>query len=395
MRWLRIVAVVTMSGLRAMPQRWGASLAALVGVAGVVAVMVAVLSIAEGFSATMRSTGSDDTVLIMRGGTDTEMNSILTLDDARMIGDAPGIARTERGAAASAELLIIVDVPKRSTGTDANVPVRGVQASAFDVRQELTIVDGRNFESGRNEMIAGRGAAVEFAGLEVGGVLRFGDTDWTVVGIFEDGGALTESELWCDGNVLRPAFDRGNFVQSVYARLEDASRFDAFKDALTTDPRLDVKVEREAEYYAEQSRTLTTIISTLGFLVAGLMAIGAVFGAVNTMNAAVASRTREIATLRALGFGGGPVVVSVLFESLLLATVGGAIGGFGAWAVFDGYRAATLNWDSFSQVTFAFAVTPALLLQGIVWALLMGLIGGLIPAIRAARTPVASALREL
>jgi putative ABC transport system permease protein len=304
----------------------------------------------------------------------------------RRVGGAP---------LASAELFVIVDIPKRSTGTDANVPLRGVQPGAFDLRGQVRIVQGRMFEPGRNELIAGVGAVNQFAGLELGNRLRWGESEWTVVGYFSSGGTLSESELWCDARVLQPAYRRGNTFQSVYARLEDDVAFNEFKDALTTDPRLDVKVMRESDYFSEQAETLHLIITGLGFFVAILMGIGAVFGAVLTMYSAVSARTREIATLRALGFSAGPVVLSVLAESLLLATVGGVVGGLAAYLAFNGYRAATLNWDSFSQVAFSFLVTPKLMALGLASALVMGVLGGLLPAYRAARLPVATALREL
>jgi putative ABC transport system permease protein len=394
-RWLSQTAAITWVSIRTIPQRLGASLAATVGVAGVVAVMVAVLAMAAGFRATLETSGSPDTALVMRSGSETEMNSILAQEETRIIADAPGVLRNEQGPVASAELFVIVDVPKRSTGTVANVPLRGVQPAAFDVRGEVRIVEGRNFEPGRNELIAGTGAAAQFAGLDVGSKLRLGELEWTVVGLFSAEGTVAESELWCDARVLQPAYRRGSSYQSVYAKLESPEAYDRFKDALTADPRVDVSVIRETDYYARQSRTIYQIITYLGALVAGLMGIAAVFGAINTMYSAVAARTREIATLRALGFRGGSVVVSVLVESLLLAVAGGAIGAVGAYVVFNGYQTTTLNWESFSQVTFAFAVTPALMVDGILYATLIGLLGGLAPAIRAARVQVASALREL
>ena len=388
-------AAVTGMNLRTIKERRGASLAALVGVAGVVAVFVAVLSIGEGFAATLATTGSPATAIVVRTGSDSEMMSLMGRDDARIVTEAPGVARGADGAVASAEVYVIVDVRKKSTGTEANVPLRGVQPSAFAVRDRLQITSGRRFEPGRNEVIVGAGAAQEFAGLEVGESVRWGESTWQVVGHFTSDGDLNESEIWCDVGVLQPAYRRGNSFQSVYVKLESPAAFTAFKDALTRDPRLDVKVSRESEFFAEQSKMLTLIITVLGSLVAALMAIGAVFGALNTMYSAVSARTREIATLRALGFGGGPVVVSVLAESLLLAIVGGIVGGVGAYLAFDGFRTSTLNWQSFSQVAFAFAVTPRLLVMGIFWALLVGLVGGLFPAIRAARLGVAQALREL
>jgi putative ABC transport system permease protein len=289
----------------------------------------------------------------------------------------------------------MVDVPKRATGTDANVSLRGVQPAAFDVRESVRIVAGRRFEPGRSEVIVGMGALAEFDGLELGSTMRWGETDWTVVGLFSSDGSAWESELWCDVNILQPAFRRGTNYQAIYAKLESPETFEMFKDTLTTDPRLDVLVERETDYFIEQSQMLHGIITSLGFLVAAFMGVGAVFGAVNTMYSAVAARTREIATLRALGFGAGPVILSVLAESMLLALVGGIVGGAGAYLVFNGYQATTLNWTSFTQVTFAFAVTPGILIMGLVWSLLMGLVGGLPPALRAARLPISSALREL
>ena len=394
MRWLTQIAAVTWLNLRTLGQRRGASTAAAFGIMVVVAVAIAILSIAEGFRQTMASTGDPATVIVLRGGSDSEMTSGVTRDATRIIAEAPGVLRSPQGPVASAELFVIVDVPKRSTGTDANVPLRGVQPAAFAVRKNFKMVQGTQFSPGKNEVIVGQGAAKEFAGLEVGHRLRWGENEWTVVGVFTDGGSLSESEIWCDVDVLQPAYRRQGF-QSVHARLESPEAFNRFKDALTSDPRLDISVYREPEYYAAQSEALTTLVYALGFLICPLMLAGAIFGALNTMFSSVATRSREIATLRALGFGSGPVVISVLAEALFLAVVGGSIGAAFAYYAFNGFRAATMNWQSFSQVSFAFAVTPRLLLLGFVATLAMGLIGGLFPAWRAARLPVATALREL
>ena len=389
--------IITVTGLtfRTMPQRAGSSGVAVVGIAGVVIVFVAVLSIAEGFRAALEDAGSPDTALVMRGGSDTEMSSALAMASTRIIKDAPGIRRDAEGPIASAELFVIVNVPFRTTGTDANVPLRGIQPAAFGVRDEVRIVAGRTFRPGTNEIIVGESASRQFAGLELGVEHRWGESTWTVVGIFEAGGTIAESEIWCDASVLQPAYRRGDTFQSVFARLESEAVFQEFSDALTTDPRLDVMVEREGDYYAAQSRMIHGIITGLGTVIAVLMGIGAVFGAVNTMYTAVAGRTREIATLRALGFSGTPVVISVLAESVLLSMVGGLLGGVIAYVGFNGYQTATLNWQTFSQVAFAFAVTPDLLVQGIAYAVVMGFFGGLFPAIRAARLPIVTALREL
>ena len=393
--WLSQTASVTRFGLLTIPQRRGAVAAAVFGVAGVVAVFVGVLSIAQGFRRTMTVSGSPDTALVLRSGSDSEMVSGMSREETRVIADSAGVARAAEGPLASAELFVIINLAKRSTGTDANVPLRGVEPPAFQVRHNLKIVQGRMFEWGRNEVVVGAGAAAEFAGLDAGSKILVGRNDWQVVGVFTAGEGIAESEIWTDAKVLQAAYHRGDSFQSVYAKLTSPGAFAQFKDALTTNPRLNVKVLRQSEYYAEQSTAVTRLISTLGFLIAALMAVGAVFGALNTMYSAVSARTREIATLRALGFGGGPVAVSVLLEALLLALAGGLIGGGLAYFGFDGFHTATLNWQSFSQVTFAFVVTPQLLAHGIAWAAFIGVIGGAFPAVRAARLPIAAALREL
>jgi len=393
--WFSQIISVTKFGLLSVPQRRGSVAAALFGVTGVVAVLVGVLSIAAGFRRAMAASGSPDSAIVLRSGADSEMVSGLGRDNTRVIAEAPGLARTAEGPLASAELFVIINLPKRTTGTDANVPLRGVEQPAFKVREELKIIDGRPFEWGKNEVIVGQGAAREFAGLQVGGKIPVGRYEWPVVGIFSARGASAESEIWTDARVLQQAYNRGDSFQSVYAKLTSPAAFQQFADALTTDPRLNVKVIRQPDFYAEQSTAMTKLITTLGVLVASLMAIGAVFGALNTMYSSVSARTREIATLRALGFGRGAVVVSVMLESIALALVGGAVGAALAYWAFNGFQTATMNWQSFSQITFAFAVTPQLLIQGMVWAVLIGLVGGLFPAIRAARLPIAAALREL
>jgi putative ABC transport system permease protein len=354
-----------------------------------------VLSIAEGFQRVMERGASPDVALVLRTGSDTEMSSGLEMDATRIVKDAPGVLRTATGPVASAELYVVVDVPKRSTGTDANVPLRGVEGAAVSVRDNLKITEGRMFAWGKNEVIVGVGAARAFEGLEVGGTVKVGSARWPVVGVFTANGGIAESEIWTDAKVLQDAYHRGDSFQSVYARLASPEAFQDFKDALTTNPRLSVKVERQSEHFAEQSTAITTLITTLGFLIAALMAIGAVFGALNTMYSAVATRTREIATFRALGFGRGAILVALMIESLVVALVGGAIGGTLAYLAFNNFHAATMNWQSFSQVTFAFAVTPHLLTQGIAWAIGIGFLGGLLPALRAARIPIAAALREI
>jgi putative ABC transport system permease protein len=393
--WLSQVGSITKFGLMSIPQRRGAATATVIGIAGVVAVLVGVLSIAAGFKQAMTVSGSPDAAIVLRSGADSEMVSGLGREATRVIADSPGVARTAQGPLASAELFVIINLPKRSTGTDANVPLRGVEAAALQVRDNVRIIQGRLFEWGKNEVIVGSGAAREFGGLDVGSTLKVGRYEWPIVGIFSANGGVSESEIWSDARVLQDAYNRGDSFQSVYVRLNSPGAFQAFKDSLTTNPQLSVKVVRQSEYYAEQSETITRLITTLGFLIAFLMAIGAVFGALNTMYSAVAARTREIATLRALGFGGGAVVVSLMIESLLLALAGGLLGGGLAYLAFNNFHTSTMNWQSFSQVTFAFRVTPELLVRGIAWSAMIGVIGGLFPAIRAARLPIAAALREL
>ncbi len=393
--WLIQVFAITRFGLMSIPQRRGSVAATVFGIAGVVAVLVGVLSIAAGFKRAMTASGSADAAIVLRSGADTEMVSGFGRNETRLIADAPGVARDARGPLASAELFVIINLPKRSTGTDANVPLRGVEGAAPAVRDKLKIVSGRMFEWGKNEVIVGAGAAQEFSGLELGGRTKVGSAEWPVVGVFTANGGVAESEIWTDAKVLQDAYHRGDSFQSVNVRLASAGSFQEFKDALTTNPQLSVKVLRQSDHYAEQSEAVTRLITSLGVLIAGLMAVGAVFGALNTMYSAVSARTREIATLRALGFGRGAIIVSLMLESIALALLGGLVGGGLAYLAFNNFHAATMNWQSFSQVTFAFAVTPELLVRGVLWATIIGLFGGLLPAIRAARLPIATALREL
>jgi len=393
--WLSQITNVTMFNLRSLPQRKGAAIATAVGIAGVVAVFVGVLSIAAGFRAAMTPKGAGDLAVVLRSGADTEMTSGLSREEIRLISDAPGIAHSSDGSLATAELFVIINLPKRSTGTDANVPFRGVEKTAFAVHDDVKIVQGRKFELGRNEVVVGAGAARAFAGLDVGRTIRVGQNEWTIVGIFSGGSGSAESEIWTDAAVLQPAYHRGDSFQSCYVKLASPSSFDQFTNAVMTNPQLKVRPLRQAEFLADQSTMLVGFIQTVGVFIAGMMALGALFGALNTMYSAVALRVREIGTLRALGFGSGPVIVSVMLESLALALIGGAVGAAAAYFAFDGFKTATINWQTFSQIAFAFSVTPQLLVYSILLACSIGLVGGLLPAIRAARLPIAAALREL
>ena len=386
---------ITALNLRTMPQRLGSSGVAVVGIAGVVVVLVSVLSIAAGFTAAMQGSGSPARALVMRSGADSEMTSGLSGPEVDLVKQAPGIRLDERSAIASAELYVVIDLPKKSTNSPANVPMRGIEPRALQVREEVSMVEGRPLEFGTNEVIVGRGASRQFVGLTVGQEVVSGQNTWVVVGIFEAGGGVAETEIWCDARVLQGAYRRGNTFQTVLARLDSSETFDSFRDWLTANPQLNVQVRRETEYYAQQSRALTSLIQGLGFGIAALMGIGAVFGAILTMYTAVSTRSREIATLRALGFNAVSVVVSVLAEALALGAIGGVIGGLAAYLAFNGYQTSTMNFQTFSQVAFAFKVTPELLVLGLAYALAMGLIGGLLPAVRAARLPIPTALREL
>jgi len=392
---LNQIVAVTLLNLRNLPQRVGSSLVAIVGVAAVVLVFAAVLSMARGFERTMLSAGSADTAIIMRSGATSEMSSGLSNDQVLVIASAPGIRKNGDTPIMSAELFVIVDVRKKSNGAEANVPFRGVQASAFDVRRDVKITEGRMFETGKNEILVGRAAQSEFQGLDVGSTIRFGKTDWAIVGAFEAGGSVSESELWTDVHVLQSAYRRGNSFQTVRVKLESPSGLEVLESSLKEDPRIDPDVMSERQFYSSQSRQLTQFIKVVGYPLTILMSIGAIFGALNSMYSSVAVRGKEIATLRALGFGPIPVLISTVVESTLLALAGGLIGGAIAFVVFNGFQVSTLNFASFSQVVFDFAVTPDLLVSGLQVALVIGVVGGLFPAVRAARIPVAQALREL
>jgi putative ABC transport system permease protein len=389
------ISAITSMNLRNVSQRLTSSVVALVGIAGVVMVLIGVLSISAGFRAVLTLSGARDVAIVLRSGATDEMGSGLSQEQTRIIADSKDLARDAQGTIASPELYVIVDIPLKRTVTAANVPLRGVGPQAPQLRQNFRIVEGRNFTPGTFEIVAGRGASEQFAGLTVGNKLRWGTTDWTVVGIFEDRGSVAESEVWTDATVLQGAYNRGTTYQSMRVKLTSPDAFQSFKDTLTKDPRLSVRMFTERDYYERQSRTLIALVSTIGATIAVLMGLGAVFAALNTMYSAVSTRTREIATLRALGFGSTPVVISVLTEALLIGLAGGVIGALIAYFAFNGVRASTMNFTTFSQITFAFTVTPMVLVLGVVYALILGFIGGLLPGLRAARLPITTGLREL
>ena len=383
---------LTSMGLQTLPQRAGSSSVIVIGIAGVVAVLVSVLAMAAGFHHTVADNGRPDRVIVLRGGSDAELNSNLTRSDIDTIANAPGLAKDAEGKAVlSPELITVVNVPKIATGLDSNVTLRGVGLQVQKVRPELKIVEGRMFHPAVRELIAGAGAAKQFRGLTPGSVLHLRNADWTVTGLFTTNGDVHESELLADVDTVSSSLERSGYSSAV-GLLTRASEFGTFKDALTTDPQLKVDVEREPEYYAAQSKQLTQLISIVGNTVAVIMAIGAMFGALNSMYAAVDARTLEIATLRAIGFGALPVLLSVMLEALALSLLGGVLGAALAWWFFNGHTVATLG-GAFAQIVFQVTVTTSLMVTGLVWACSIGVLGGLFPALRSARLPVAEALR--
>lgn len=388
----RLALAATRLGIASLPQRWGASSVIVVGIAGVVGVLVAMLAMGAGFQATLDSTGDDRTAIVLRGGSQAETNSVITRDQVPLLATLPGIARDAQGRPLlSAELSQVVSLASLSDGTDVNAQFRGVGDMAWAVHDKVRIVQGRAFKPGLREIVVGEGARTQFRDMEVGKTLTLGNQAWTVVGVFASGDAH-DSELWTDTQTLASTYQRGAY-QSISVRTEGEAGFRQFKAAVAADPRLKLDVETTRDYYRKQGGGLNTLISVLGTVIGAIMAIGAVFGALNTMYAAVATRAREIATLRALGFRGLPVVTAVMLETMLLALLGGLLGCAVAWLLFNGYSVSTIG-SNFSAVVFKFHVSPELLWSGLKWALGIGLVGGLFPALRAARLPITTALRE-
>ncbi|MGH8298101.1 MAG: ABC transporter permease [Steroidobacteraceae bacterium] len=390
----RRVGAITVSGMSTLPKRLGGASVVVVGIAGVVGVLVSLLAMGRGYESTFRATGSDDTAIVLRSGALTESTSSLDQQSVMLIGQKPQVARGAQGEPlASPEVVVAASLPKRGTGQDANVMIRGVSPQVWAVRRNLRIIAGRRFRPGLQELVVGKDAAREFAHTSIGSKLDFNGQSWEVVGEFDSGDAH-DSELWGDVNVVGAAFHRGSSAQSVTVRLTSPEAFNAFKAALASDPRLKVQAKTTRKYYADQSKGMTHFIGILAAVVAGIMAIGAVAGALNSMYAAVSARTREIATLRAIGFQGVPVVVSIMIETMLLALAGGVAGALIAWLLFRHFTASTMG-PNFSAVVFEFRVTPELMGGGLKWALAIGFLGGLFPALRAARMPVTEGLREL
>jgi putative ABC transport system permease protein len=389
------MAIPILYNLRSMRARWISAIVAVLGIAGTVGVFVAMLALARGFRATLVSSGSPNNALIRRAGASSEMDGSIPLDQVKVIQDKPGVARDNGQPMVSPEAVMVAAFPLLTTGTDANVQIRGVSPEVLKVRPNIKIVQGRFLQPGLNELIIGKNVASTYGGLEFGKPVKFGGGTWDVVGVFDAGGSAFDSEIWADSRVLNQVYKRPeNLFQSVTLRLTSPTALSELKDSITADPTLQVQVDRESEYYARQSRLLTTLITVLGTLVALIMGIGAVIGALNTMYSAVSERSREIATLRAIGFGGGSVAFSFVIEAMVIALIGGLIGCLAVLPV-NGVTTSTLNMQTFSHLAFAFRITPVLLVIGVLFALLMGLVGGVPPAIRAARRPIVLALREL
>ncbi|MBZ5531796.1 MAG: ABC transporter permease [Acidobacteriia bacterium] len=389
------MAIPVVYNFRSVRQRWTSAIVAVLGIAGTVGVFVAVLSLAKGFKATLVASGSYDNALVRRAGSTSEIDSNVPLDQVKILQDAAGVARAGGQPLVSPEVILIAPFPLVTTGTDANVQVRGISPKTMDIRSRIKVVQGRMIQPGLFEMMIGRNVNHTYAGLALGNSVKFGGATWQVVGVFDAAGSAFDSELWCDAKVLKQVYHRPEeFFNSVTVHLTSPDAFQSFKDSITADPRLSVDIIREVEYYEKQSTLLSQMIKILGSIVAGIMAIGAVFGALNTMYSAVSERSREIATLRALGFGTASVVVSFLLEALLISFVGGAVGCL-AVLPLNGLTTGAMNWQTFSHLAFAFQITVPLLGGGIIFALAMGIFGGLPPALRAARRPVAAALRGL
>jgi len=389
------MAIPLAYSLRSVRVRWASTLVAILGIAGTVGVFVAMLALARGFRATVASSGLPQNAIVQQAGSDSEMTSAILLDAVRIVEDAPQVARRGKEPLVSAEVVVIAALPMRATGGDANVQMRGVSPRVTAVRDNVRIVQGRFFQPGLYEIVVGRNAALAYAGLDLGATVRIGPGTWKVVGMFDSNGSAFDSEVWADANVLNANYQRpAGVYQSVTARLQSPDEFAAFASMLTKDPRLQVQAVREPAYYESQSQTVTRLITVLGRLVALVMGLGAILAALNTMYSAVAERSREIAVLRALGFGRGSIVLSFVVESLWIALVGGIVGCIGVLPV-NGITTGTMNWQTFAHLSFAFRITPGLLGLGLLFALFMGLVGGLPPAIRAARPHVAVTLRAL
>lgn len=387
------IGTVVVMNIRSLPQRLWMSLAAVLAVSVVVAVLLSFLAMSNGFSSTLSGTGSDSVAIVTRSGSQSELNSVIGRDSVNIVSTAPGIAKNADGQPFfSAELYVVVDALKRSSGTEVNIPMRGISPIGFQLRDRVDITEGRMFEAGTNELIVGQGVLDQFSGFELGQEVTFGKTRWSVVGVFSTGGSAFESELWADARMVQDLFNRGNSFQTVRIKLSEPGNVDGIRDLIENDPRLILDVETESDYFAAQGNALEGVV-IFGWVISIVMGLGALSGALNTMYTSVASRSAEIATLRAIGFSNFSAFCGTLAESIALSLIGGVVGALVSYLFMDGLTTATMG-PGFSQVVFTFELTPGLFQNGIVLALVIGLIGGFFPAWRAARMPVVVAFQK-
>lgn len=388
----QICAVVAMN-MRNLPQRFASSLVIVVGSAGVVAVLVAVLAMTAGMSKTLQGTGRADRAIVLRNGSASESGSALTRSAARVVLDAPGIKRDIAGAPlASAEPLRLLKLFRRDDASEVTAVLRGLGPQALLVRPEMKIIEGRTFRPSVHELIVGRAAKAQYRGLQIGSRISTRTATWLVVGTFTTNGDAHESELMADADTVMSS-DNGSTYGSITVLLDDPGSLRTLRDSLTSNPALHVDVTRERDYFSRQSNTVSRLLRVLVYVVGSIMGLGAIFGALNTMYSAVSARAIEIATLRAIGFGSAPIVASVMIEALLLAAAGGILGAYGAWLFFNGHTVSTTQGSAYAQLIFDISVTLRLAVIGVGVSSVIGFIGGLFPALRAARLPIATALR--
>jgi putative ABC transport system permease protein len=388
------IVAVTSFNLQSLPQRLGASLVVIIGIAGVVAVLISVLAMSSGMIKTMQASGRADRVMVLRNGSITEVGSVINQQAARTVMTSPGIRKTSDGEpVASCELMRLVNLRGKEGDADVSVAIRGIGQNS-DLRPEIKIIQGRMFKPSVNELIVGKGIQNQFKNVGLGDKIRTPNAVWTVVGVFTSGGDTHESEVMADASTLASAYGASSFCNTVLAVLESSQTFEQFKSSVTAQPSLSVDVVRESDYFKQQSKVTTRLLSIVAYVVGGIMAAGAIFGALNAMYSAVSTRSREIATLRALGFGATATVVSIVIEAVVLALLGGVIGAAIAWGFFNGTTVST-GATAQGNMVFDLTVSPGLVSLGILWAIAIGLAGGIAPAIRAAKLPVATALREV
>jgi putative ABC transport system permease protein len=395
MSWLNQIIAVTVMNLKTVLERSGSSLVVVIGIAGSVAVMVSLLAMANGLNSTIASTGDEGRAIILREGSDQELSSGISMQDIKIIENSPGIKDLEGEPMIAGEIFTIIDLMKKGTDETSNLPLRGVQDMSFAIRPEFKIIEGVNFQPGTGQVIVGKGAADQYQGLNVGNEIDIRNSKWRVVGIFSTEGDVHESEVWADLTYTQGAFRRGASASVAIVRLEEKESLNDLGIFVENDPRLKLKVERQSDFYNNQSSGASSVINAFGYTVAVIMAIGALFAALNTMYSAVSTRLVEIGTLRAIGFQGSSVLCALMLESMILALFGGLLGSGIAYLVFNGYTVSTLAGGSFSQTSFAFTVTADIVRQGLILALVVGTFGGILPAWKASRQDITEALRSI